>query len=252
MEPTAIMENGKNRLIFGQFSLLMLIMLSKIKQWAAPVISGLLTLSAANAGAATPISGITTFTGPETTLAFGAANGEGLLAENVFGYDFNLVMNTGDELGLYVGDLVWGTGNGVQYYPDNSSALSMNRLSVTSNGGEDFSLRGFGLSLTSMNVEDDFLTVVVTGFRDGSSVATFSRILTLADGSVTSLEAFDVSAVPGFDSVDEFRITSGAGAEIGYLGIDNLDAVNFVPEPSSAVLGMIAALALAPGFRRRR
>ena len=75
--------------------------------------------------AATPISGVTTFNGPEYALVSGVANGAGVLAEDVFGYDFLLVTNAADPVGLYVGDLIWETGNGVQYYPDSGNAVSM-------------------------------------------------------------------------------------------------------------------------------
>lgn len=210
----------------------------------------MLAATSGTAISATPISGLTTFEGPAATEAFGVANGAGLTATDVFGYDFNLILNSAVPVGLYVGDLAWGTGNGVQYYPDSGNAVSMSRFSVQSNSGEDFSLRSVDVSLTTMNGTDPAVTVVLTGWRDGSQVATFSRTLSLTNGSVQILEPFDVSAIPGFGSVDEFRIAPGVGSEIGYLGIDNLNAVNFAPEPSVTLCGAGAAGLLL--FRRGR
>ena len=78
----------------------------------------------------------------------------------------------------------------------------------------------------------------------------FSRTLSLSNGSVQVLEPFDVSGTAGFNAIDEFRITPAAVFQIGYLGIDNLDAVNFVPEPSS--MSLSGGLAMLLGWRRRR
>lgn len=210
----------------------------------------MLAATGGTAFSATPISGITTFEGPASTEAFGVANGAGLTATDVFGYDFNVILNSAVPVGLYVGDLAWGTGNGVQYYPADSNAVSMSRFSVRSNGGEDFSLRSLGVSLTTMDGADLTVTVVLTGWRDGFEVATFSRTLSLTSGASQTLEPFDVSAIPGFGAVDEFRIAPGVGSEIGYLGIDDLNAVSFVPEPSVTLCGAGAAGLLL--FRRGR
>lgn len=198
--------------------------------------------------AATPISGITTFNGPESTAAFGPANGAGLFAGNVSGYDFRVVTSSAEAIGIYVGDLAWGTGNGVQYYQNSGNAVNLTRFTVSSNGGEDFNLKGFGVSLTTMNGTDTSVNVVVLGYLDGSQVGTFSRTLSLSSGSVQLLEPFDVSGTAGFNLIDEFRIEPGIGSQIGYLGIDNLHAVNFVPEPSSCSL--LLGLGLLRGRRR--
>lgn len=211
-------------------------------------VCGLAVLSPA-VFAASPFSGVTTFDSlPESlSLVSGVANFTPLQA-TIAGYDFSLRMIDATPVMLNVEDLAWDSGNGVDYAKTDWNAASLASFTVSANSGERFDLLGFSLSLTSMGNDNGSMVVVFTGFRGGVVVASDSRTLALSSSSSQDLEAFVGGA--NFKGIDSFSITPGAGHEIGYLGIDNINAINFVPEPSSVmVFGALAALAT---FRRRR
>lgn len=202
------------------------------------------------ASAATPISGITDFGSEYEELTTGSAFGSGLAVQNVFGWNFNLVTRTAETVGLFVEDLFWSSGSGLNYYPIEGAVTSLDYLSGSSNGGEYFDLAGLNVSVSAMTLEIPSITILVKGYRDGFEVATYSKVLTLGSGSSSEFDWLDVDSEPGFTGIDEFRILPDNGSEIGYLGIDNLTAVNFVPEPSSLLLaGVLGALSIT---RRRR
>jgi hypothetical protein len=209
-----------------------------------------LLLAAGPASAATPISGITDFGTAYEELTTGSATGAGLTVEDVFGWDFTLVTRTAEDVGIFVEDLAWSSGSGLDYYPITASVTSLDFLSGSSNNGAYFDFKGLNVSVSAMTPLVPSVTVVVKGYRNGLEVATHSQFLTLNSGSSSQFDYLDVSAIPAFNGIDEFRIMPDTGSEIGYLGIDNLNAVNFIPEPSSVLLaGILGTLCVV---RRRR
>ena len=214
------------------------------------LVSALLPFFADRVLAATPVSGITDFGDGYEALTSGPANGAGLVVEDVFGWNFNLVTESTEAVGLFVEDLAWETGSGLDYYPFDSGVTSLGFLAGSSNGGEYFDLQGFNISLSAMDLVTPSITVMVKGYRDNLEVATYSQVVTLSGGSSAQFDWVDVDSVAGFTEIDEFRVLPAVGSQIGYLGIDNLTAVNFVPEPSSILLA--GAFGVFSIVRRRR
>jgi hypothetical protein len=205
--------------------------------------------------AVTPINGVTDFGTDSITLATGSASGAGLQATNVFGYDFRLTTKTSDALGIYLGDEAYpGQHSGVQYYPDTVAVVSMLAFAVSANNHDTFDMQSVDMTITDMNGTSSSTTVVMTGYRDGVAVpgATASLVVPLQSGATTSLANFDVSGNAAFHGIDEFRLSPGAGQEIGYFGIDNLNATNFQPIPEPASFALAGSFLLFAGFRRRR
>lgn len=207
-------------------------------------------LLAVELSAATPVSGVTTFDGGFSgPLVAGVATGAGISASDVYGWDFHLVTIGAEQVGLHVEDLAWGSGNGVQYYPGSGNPVSMDFFDTSSNGGDVFSLLGFAVTLSTMNTTDTSLGILITGYLGGDPVVNTTRTFTMGEGATQTLESVDLSSLAGFQGIDRFRIEPAPGFEIGYLGIDNINAVNFVPEPSALLLAAVGGLF---GWRRRR
>jgi hypothetical protein len=205
--------------------------------------------------AATPISGITDF-GTASTLAVsatGSAAGAGLLASNVFGYDFRLITKTASPVTLYVEDLAYQQGNGIDYFPANNvPVVSMISFGGSANNGDIFDMKGVDMTLTDMTGTATAISVVMTGYRNGIAVsgATSTLNFALQSGATTQMAHFDVSANTAFQGIDEFRLSPGAGSEIGYF--DNLNATNFQAAPEASAFALLGSFALLTGLRRRR
>lgn len=209
--------------------------------------------------AATPLSGVTTFgTSPASNVsATGSAAGAGLLASNVFGYDFRLITKTASPVTLVVEDLAYNQGNGIDYLPASSSVpvVSMASFGVSANNGNIFDMKSVDMSLTDMTGTSTTMSMVMTGYRNGIAVpgatATFSFNLQIP-GFTTQMANFDVSANTAFHGIDEFRLSPAADFEIGYFGIDNLNATNFQAAPEASTFALLGSFALFTGLRRRR
>ncbi|MBN9352182.1 MAG: T9SS type A sorting domain-containing protein [Chitinophagaceae bacterium] len=175
----------------------------------------------------TPVNGITDFnsyvgwndlTGPQT------AGTTGLTAANVQGYNFTLfslnnIPDCGIGIEAFTGQtpMVYGFSNSGQSY--------LSSLKISSNG-----LRYFDLNAVDISMDNAAFTqrdVTLTGYRNGNPVP--GATLTMTLGAATSgalLTNYSVATNNAFKNIDAFVI-SVPGTDVGAIGVDNINAVNF-------------------------
>lgn len=175
----------------------------------------------------TPVNGITDFnsyvgwndlTGQQT------AGTTGLTAANVQGYDFTLFsLNNTPDCGIGIEAF---TGQTPMVYGFSYNGLSnLSSLKVSSNG-----LRYFDLNAVDISMDNAAFTqrdVTLTGYRNGNPVP--GATLTMTLGAATNgalLTNYSVATNNAFKNIDAFVI-SVPGTDVGAIGVDNINAVNF-------------------------
>lgn len=190
-----------------------------------------LCLMSARGFADTPANGVTDFnsySGFVDLTGVKSAGATGLKATNVKGYDFTLFsLNNNADCGIGIEPF---TGQTPMVYGYSNSGISLvNALEVSSNG-----LTYFDLNAVDISMDNGALTarsVTLTGYKGGSAVPGATLTITLQAASKGALlTTFTVSTNSAFKGIDRFRI-SVPGTDVGAIGVDNINAVNFTSAP---------------------
>jgi|GEM_PF-1059836 len=193
-----------------------------------------LTISAIFAG--TPVNGNTNFNsynGWNDLTGVKSAGSAGLTASDVQGYDFTVYSNNNlVDCGIGIEPF---TGQTPMVYGYSNNGLSLlTALKVSSNGLKYFDLNSVDISMDNGDLTARMVTL--TGYKKGNPVpgATLSMVLGAASGG-TLLTTYNVSGNSNFKEIDAFIITV-SGSDIGAIGVDNINAVNFTNSPLPVTL----------------
>lgn len=181
-----------------------------------------------SAPSATPKEGLTDF----NSLYHGSfvdltgihrADGTGLLAQNVAGYDFRLFgSNTSVDFGIGIEPFTGETAL-VYGYSQNGNGFTT-ALEISSDDDKIFDLQSLDITVDNGSNTPP-ITVQLTGYLKGNPVsgAVLSLSLLPASGG-GGLVNFNTTGNPKFIGIDMIRI-SGSG--LYAIGVDNINAINF-------------------------
>ncbi len=180
----------------------------------------------------TPISGTSDFnslySGSFVDLTgIHSANGTGLLAANIAGYDFRLLASSAAaDCGIGIEPFTAQTA--MVYGYTNSGLTNLTALEVTSNDGKFFDLQSVDISIDGLS-SGISQNVRLVGYQGGNPVAgalLVHSVTAASNGGV--LVTFNVAGNTSFIGVDKFRIeTDGSYTISGAIGADNINAINF-------------------------
>lgn len=195
----------------------------------------------------TPLNGITDFnsyigwhdlTGPQT------AGTTGLKAANIKGYDFTLFsLNNKPDCGIGIESFTGQTPMVYGFSYNGDSYLSS--LKVSSNGLRYFDLKAVDISMD--NIALNQRDVTITGYRKGKAIPGATLTIKLnAASSGALLTTYNVASNDAFKNIDAFVI-SVPGTNVGAIGVDNINAVNFTDEALPLTLVSFTGLAISDG-----
>lgn len=155
------------------------------------------------------------------------ANGSGLLAANVAGYNFRLFSsNAAADYGIGVEPFTAQTA--LVYGYSQSGTGFTTALEVSSNDGKLFDLKSLDITVDN-DGETSPVNVQLSGYLNGQPVSGAVLTLALAPASYGgALTSFNVSSNPAFIGIDMLRIT---GSALYAIGVDNIDAEHFRTAP---------------------
>ncbi|MGB8169928.1 MAG: Ig-like domain-containing protein, partial [Chthoniobacteraceae bacterium] len=157
-----------------------------------------------------------------------SAGSPGATATNLSGWDFNAISPSSAQTNVDVWDGAVSSGNGVAISRSDYSGADFSVIKVAANDLSTFDLRSVGLNVQIVQGSTVVAghSVTLTGLNSaGSAVAGATLTAAVNDALLVS---FDVSANPNFNGVSAFSIVPvTAGDSIGYVFIDNINAINF-------------------------
>lgn len=195
----------------------------------------------------TPVSGVTdfnTYTSWTDLTGIQVAGTAGLKASNVKGWDFTVYsLNNIKDCGIGIDKFTAQTPMVYGYSEEGKSYLSS--FKVSSNG-----LRYFDLTSVDICMDNGDLTqraVTLTGYKDGNPVPGATMTMTLNAASKNALlSTYNVSSNNAFKNIDAF-IISVPGTDVGAIGVDNINAVNFTNGPLPVSLVAFSGYTISDG-----
>lgn len=155
------------------------------------------------------------------------ANGAGLLASDVAGYNFRLYSNSSaTDFGIGIEDFTGETAL-VYGYSQNASGPTT-AFEISSNGDKYFDLKSVDIAIDN-DGSNQSVPIQLTGYKDGTPVAGAVLTINLKPASYGGiLITFNVSTNAKFVGIDMFRIS---GSNLYAIAVDNINAVNFRSAP---------------------
>lgn len=159
---------------------------------------------------------------------FQSANGAGLAANNVAGYNFRVfAANSAVDAGIGIEPF---TGQTALIYGYSQNGLTqIVAFEFTSNEPKIFDLQSVDITIDGVRGLGDTRNVRLIGYRNGNPLpgATVTVSVTLASAAANTLKPVNVSSNSNFIGVDKIRIEVLSTDEIYAIGFDNINAINF-------------------------
>ena len=175
---------------------------------------------------ARPVNGVSSFNSfPGGILTSGSADGPGLTALNVDGWDFTLRGASAMNCYIAADTLTYQT---TLISGNSSDGAALDYMMVKPGDGSVFRLDSVELAVAGLTT-GTVGTLQLIGFYNGAPVSGAIYSLTVTDAYIGGqLVTFNLSANSAFQAIDSFRVqTDGSYQVTGSFGIDNIGASNF-------------------------